>query len=313
MPAPPKKTSTKTLAEVRKRLANQQVKTRRQQSREKIVQEVSPDKKYVLFTDSNSRGSKVVVYGTSGMGKTTLCTMAPNPVFLATDDGIDNIMHPVTGKRMPTYKVDTFQDLKNMLTMPTLFENYDTIVIDTMTMAEEMAVAWVLDNVKAGNDMYVKSLEHYGWGKGYYHLSEADNDIKHALQKLVNQGKNVIVVCQLVSTKRSEAGVDDYLQDIPKLVYRPNIKATAALDFVEWADHVLKIGYGDLRVDKSNRAASSGDRVVFVHPEVHFAAKSRTIPGRFPVISFTDPADNSIWAFIFEDAWKDQLEEDEGE
>ena len=116
----------------------------------------------------------------------------------------------------------------------------------------------------------------------------------------------------MIATKRSEAGVDDYLKDIPKLVYKPNVKATAALDFVEWADHVLKLGYGDLKVNKSKRASSSGDRVVFVQPEVHFEAKSRTIPGRFPVVSFDDPTDASIWEFIFEDAWKLLEAEDDG-
>lgn len=299
---PPAK-AKKKLSDVRSRLEGKS-RLRQQQARDKIVQDVDTTKVYALYTGAKSRGTKIIVYGASGMGKTTLCTLAPNPVFLATDDGIDDILHPITGERMPTYRVETFQDLKNILAQPDLFANFDTIVLDTMTMAEELAVPWVLDNIKTDGGTYAKTLEHFGWGKGYFHLSEADNDIKHALQKLVNQGKNVIVICQLIATKRSEAGVDDYLKDIPKLVYKPNVKATAALDFVEWADHVLKLGYGDLKVNKSKRASSSGDRVVFVQPEVHFEAKSRTIPGRFPVVSFDDPTDASIWEFIFEDAWK---------
>lgn len=301
--------SKKKLSDVRNKMGKAN-RLRHQQAKDKIVQEVDANKVYELYTGSKSRGTKIVVYGASGMGKTTLCTMCPNPVFMATDDGIDDILHPVTGERVPTYKVETFQDLKNILAQPQLFEAFDTIVLDTMTMAEEMAIDWVLENVKTENGTYAKSLEHFGWGKGYFHLSEADNDIKHALQKLVNQGKNVVVICQLAATKRSEAGADDYLKDTPKLVYRPGSKATAALDLVEWADHVLKLGYGDLKVNKNKRAASSGDRVIFVHPEVHFEAKSRTIPGQFPVASFIDQTDDTIWEFIFNDAWKALLEEE---
>jgi hypothetical protein len=309
--APAKKAKRK-LSDVRGRLEGKS-RLRNQQKRDKMVQEVDPNKVYELFTGTQKRGKKILVYGQSGMGKTTICTMAPNPVFLAADDGIDDILHPVTGDVMPTYKVETYSDLRNMLAQPKLFENFDTIVVDTMTMVEELAVQWVLDNVKTEASTYAKSLEHFGWGKGYFHLSDADNTIKHDLQKLVNQGKNVIVVCQIAATKRSEAGADDYLKDTPKLVYRPGSKATAALDFVEWADHVLRLGYGDLKVNKKKRASSSGDRVVYVHPEVHFEAKSRTIPGQFPVVSFEDKADDTIWQFIFEDAWKELLEDDDAE
>jgi hypothetical protein len=309
---PPVKKAKKKLSDVQDRLAGKS-RLRAQQKRDKMVQDVDPTKEYALYSGTRKRGKKIIVYGQSGMGKTTICTMAPNPVFLAADDGVDDIVHPVTGAEVPTYKVDTYQDLRNMLAQPELFDTFDTLVVDTMTMVEELAVQWVLDNVKTEGGTYAKTLEHFGWGKGYFHLSDADNTIKHDLQKLVNQGKNVIVICQLAATKRSEAGADDYLKDTPKLVYRPGSKATAALDFVEWADHVLRIGYGDLTVNKQKRASSSGDRVVFAHPEVHFEAKSRTIPGQFPVVSFEEPTDDTIWQFIFEDAWKELMEADDAE
>jgi len=299
------------LSDVKGKLSSGKSRLRKQQKRDKIVQDVDPTKVYTLHKGSKTRGTKVIVYGQSGMGKTTICTLLPNPVFLAADDGIDDIQHPVTGEDLPTYKVASYQDLRNMLAQPKLFEDFDTIVLDTMTMTEEMAVEWVLENVKNG-DTYAKNLESYGWGKGYFHLSEADNVIKHDLQKLVNAGKNVVIICQTVATKRSEAGAEDYLKDMPKLVYRPNVKATAAMDFVEWADHVLRIGYGDLKVSKSKRVSSSGDRVVFVHPEVHFEAKSRTIPGQFPIVSFCDQSDGSIWEFIFNNAWEALMEEEDG-
>lgn len=299
----------KKLSEVRGKLSGKS-RLRQQQARDKIVQVVDTNKEYQLYTGTRQRGKKILVYGQSGMGKTTLCTMLPNPVFLAADDGIDDIVHPVTGEQLPTYKVETYQDLRNMLAQSDLFKNFDTIVVDTMTMVEELATDWVLENIKTEGGSYAKTLEHFGWGKGYFHLSEADNVIKHDLQKLVNQGKNIVVICQLAATKRSEAGADDYLKDTPKLVYRPGSKATAALDFVEWADHVFKIGYGDLKVNKTKRVSSSGDRVIFVHPEVHFEAKSRTIPGRFPVVSFIEPSDASVWEFVFNNAWEEMENED---
>ena len=80
--------------------------------------------------------------------------------------------------------------------------------------------------------------------------------------------------------------------------------------WTEWCDHVLKIGYSDI-VATDKKATSSGERAIYVHGQAHFKAKSRTIPGRFPVVSFSDPTDDSIWEFLFNDAWKDIPREEE--
>jgi hypothetical protein len=316
MPGPPAKKATEKKA--KRKLSDVKGTTSRlraQQKRDKMVQEVDANKTYVLYQGDAKRGVKIIVYAQSGMGKTTLCTMAPNPVFVAADDGIDSILHPVTGEPVPAYKAETYKDVRNILAQPKLFKDYETIILDTATSVEELASDWVLENVKNDGGQYVKSLEHYGWGKGYFHLSEAMNVIKRDLQKLANQGFNVIVVCQVSSTKRAEAGVDDYLKDMPKIVYRPSVKATAGMDYVEWADHVLRIAYTDMKVSKnSKRVSSSGERAIFLQPEAHFEAKSRTVPGHYPVVSFEDKADDTAWQFIFEDAWKllDQEESDDG-
>jgi hypothetical protein len=312
---PAKKVNASTEAKPKRKLSSVKSSTsrlRQQQKRDKVVQEVDVNKVYHLFKGDASRGIKIVVYAQSGMGKTTLCTMAPNPIFIAADDGIDTIMHPVTNKPIPVYKADSYQDVRNILAQPKLFKGYDTIVLDTATSVEELAEEWVLAVVPTDKGKYVKSLEHYGWGKGSFHLSEAMNVVKRDLQKLANQGFNIIVVCQVSTTKRAEAGLDDYLKDMPKIVYRPNVKATAGMDYVEWADHVLRISYCDMEVEKgTKRVSSSGQRAIFVQPEAHFEAKSRTIPGQFPVVSFEDKTDDSVWKFIFEDAWKDLIVEEE--
>jgi len=274
----------------------------------KVEQAVDPTKKYELHTGIMSRGEKIILYGQSGMGKTTLATLAPKPVFVATDDGVDEIVHPVTGEPLARYKADTFQDVRNILNQPALFKGFETIVLDTATECQNYGVTHVLENVTK-DGQYMKNLEAFGYSKGYVHLSDHMNLVRHDLQKLCDLGFNVIVICQQAPVKRSEAGVEDYLKDAPKLVFRPGVGATAALDFVEWAGHCFRVGYGDLRV-KGKRVQSSGDRVVFVHPEVHFEAKSRTIPGSFPVVSFDDKADDSIWRFVFDQVWKDMQAED---
>ena len=265
---------------------------------------------YELFTAASPRGSKIILYGASGMGKTTLAAMAPKPVFVAVDDGIDEVMHPVTGKPLARFKAASWRDLRNILADPDRFKGFETVVLDSSTESENFCGPFVLETIPNDKGGYMKNLEQYGYSKGYKHVSDHMNYLRYDLQRLCEAGYNVIVIAQQAPIKRSEAGVEDYFKDTPKMVYRPTVGATAALDYVEWSDHCFRIGYGEMKV-KAKRVSGSGERVIYVHPEVHFEAKSRTIPGDFPIVSFEDKADDSIWQFVFEQAWKNMEVEDE--
>lgn len=273
----------------------------------KLVQPTNSDKTYVLHRERKPRGIKILVYGASGMGKTTICTELPDPVFVATDDGIDEIVNPITGEVIPSYKAGTYEDLRNILAQPKLFEGFKTIVLDNMTEAENLAVPYILEHVLR-DGVKVKSLEGYGWGAGYAHLADHDNYVKYDLQRLVDLGFNVAVICQLSPRKETSAEVPDYFKDGPKLVYRPGSKAFAVTDFVEWSDYCFKIGYTTMKVS-DKRVTSSGQRVIFVSPETHFEAKARGFPvevngSPLTCVSFNSPSDDTIWRFVFDKAWE---------
>ena len=275
--------------------------------RDKVTQVVDPKRVYTLNTQGRTRGSKILIYGASGMGKTTLACTAPDPVFVAADDGIDVVTHPVTNAVVPNYKAPTYQDVRNILGQPKLFEGFKTIVLDTMTEVENLAVPYILENITRDGKQ-VKNLEGYGWGSGYGYLAEHDGYIKSDLQRLCDLGFNVIVICQMAPRKETSAAVEEYLKDGPKLVWRPSSKAYAVTDFVEWSDYCFKIGYGDLTVVKKH-ATSSGKRVIYTQPETHFEAKFRERGMTASAVSFDGPADDSIWRFVFDQAWKDIPEE----
>lgn len=269
----------------------------------KIIQGIDPNKVYTLNTGGKSRGKKIILYGASGMGKTTLGCLAPDPVFIAVDDGVDVVMHPVTGEQMPNYKARSYTDVRGILARPEHFKNYKTIVLDNMTVVEELSIPYILDTVtKEGK--HVKSINGYGWGDGYSYIADHNTYVKNDLQKLVDLGFNVVVLCQMAPRKETSAEVEEYLKDGPKLVWKPGVKAFSVTEFVEWADYCFKIGYTNLAV--SNKRASGGtQRAIFVHPEPTFEAKARDIPIRFPLVSFESPQDDSIWRFVFDQAWRD--------
>lgn len=256
--------------------------------------------------DGQGEGEKVVLYGGSGLGKTTLASMLPNPIFIGLDDGGRKIRHPKTGKPIKhVVGIHTFQDIRDTLHQANLFPSGSTVVIDTLTVLENIAEPWMFDNIKHEKGGTVTSLEGYGYGKGYTHLFETMRLIVQDLDALVRQGVNVCLICQNMAVKRANPGGLDFLEDGPKLSHPFSEKTSVRLHICEWADHVLRLGYYGTVVHNPDEKATSGkasgdaQRAIFVTPEPHFFAKSRTLSE--PVVAFETPDDDSIWTLIFED------------
>jgi len=247
-----------------------------------------------------NEGEKIILYSDSGMGKTTLSAMSPNPVFIGLDDGGRKIKHPLTGENLNYIPdVNTFDDVRDALHQLDLFDDYKTIVIDTATKFELLALDWILKNVKTEHGTFPKNIENYGWGKGHRHLYDtmrlplADFDI------LIRRGKNICILCQMQQIEVSHSGGENYFCDAPKLAPKHGRQVPSIWGmWVEWADHVFKIDYETIQ-SEGGKAVASNERCIRVHPEIYFKAKSRTISIAYPTISFANPQDDSIWKFLF--------------
>ena len=61
--------------------------------------------------DGGLQGEKIVVYSVSGMGKTTLASLAKDAVIIGVDDGGRKIRNPLTGELLTVVRgVETFTD-----------------------------------------------------------------------------------------------------------------------------------------------------------------------------------------------------------
>lgn len=259
----------------------------------------------VTAQDGKGQGQKIVIYGKSGIGKSTLAAMAPNTVFLDIDNGTSNLVHPETHNLiMHVAGIETFQDLRDALSQPDLFPVDSTIVIDTITAVEALAERHVLDTIpKDGQTM--KSIKQYGWGDGHRHVLDTIRLLLSDLDRLVRGGRNVILISQLDQVTISNAEGSDYLEDGPKLVHFRNCSIRTSV--VEWADQVFRVGYADMTVYKDNDKARAGkvdgdaERAIFTGGAQHFIAKSRPIGGEKlpPIIRFAAENDNAVWHYVF--------------
>lgn len=247
-------------------------------------------------------GEKIVLYAGSGMGKTTLASMAPDPVFIGLDDGARKIRHPKTGAVLNAVTgVRDFQDVRDVFRSTGLFKAGQTAVLDTITKAEEFSEEWMFANYKTEGGKTAKTIEGYGYGKGYRHSLEVMRLLLQDMEFLVKQGVNVLLLAQENAVKIANAEGLDYMQDGPKLHH--NAQYSNRLEVCEWADHVLKVGYADTTVVGADKAAkgkivsTDTTHVVYTQAARHFFAKSRTL--NEPVISFATKEDDSLWQFLF--------------
>jgi hypothetical protein len=264
----------------------------------------------------HGEGEKIIIYAASGKGKTTLASMAPAPLYIGLDDGGRKIRNPITGEAVKHVTgVETFADVLDVLRQPTLLSGCKSVVIDTGTILEMLAIQWVCENVpheKSGT--VVKSIEDYGYGKGYIHLFDAMKTFFATCDGVIRQGKNVIMLCQQCPIVIANAAGTNYLQDGPKL-WAPGPESKQSFTIrgfaCEWADHVLKLDYltqnvigGGVaesfgkKVDKAGKAVGDTTRAIFTMPtNPSYFAKTRTLTE--PVISFATASDDSLWRFLY--------------
>jgi hypothetical protein len=276
-----------------------------------------PAKTFKVETwDGKGEGQKFIIYAASGKGKTTLASMAPAPVFIGLDDGGRMVRNPKTGepiRRIPG--VETFQDVRDALHQPGLFADAKTVVIDTGTMLELLAMQNVIDTIPHEKGSRVQRIEDYGYGKGYQHMFDVMRLVFSDLDGLVRQGKNVVVLCQQCPVVIANASGGNYLQDGPKL-YSPGPDSKQSFTTrgfaCEWADHVFKIDYISQQVtgarsevdnkghvkDHAGKISGATTRAIFTMPsDPSYFAKTRTLTDA--VISFETPADDSLWQILF--------------
>ncbi|KKN79121.1 hypothetical protein LCGC14_0343090 [marine sediment metagenome] len=256
------------------------------------------------FSKENN-GEKIGVYAPTGMGKSTLASMLPDCVFIQPDEGLSDLVNPLTGEQPDIISgIETFEHLRLALQDVPLFENKKNIIIDTITFVQSMAESHVIANVKHEHGKKIESIEDYGFGKGYKHVYDAMNLLKGDLDVLVRQNKNVVLLAQLVNITKIDTTFGSYLYAQPELYDKQSAPVVGL--FNAWANFVFKLDYEQVKIE-GKIGVTSGTRALFTQPEFSYQAKSR---GRllkgYPVVAFAEESDDSIWRLLFPEYYSDE-------
>jgi hypothetical protein len=204
---------------------------------------------------------KILKYGVEGIGKSTLASQFPNPLVLDTEDGTHHL-------DVARVRVETAIDLEDAIhTLTRDNQGFKTLVIDSIDKAERLLIEQLL---KKANK---RSIEDFGFGKGYTMVAEAVARLLSLLDALVDQGVNVILVGHATVKRVSPPDMDEGYDR-----YEPKLTKQSSPLVKEWADAILFCQYKTRLVageDGRTRAKGGKERVLHTERTAAFDAKNR--------------------------------------
>lgn len=190
---------------------------------------------------------KCVVYGPEGIGKSTLASCFPDPVFIDTEGSTKEM--DVARTETPASWAMLLEQVKYFIGHP---KELKTLVIDTADWAEQLCTSEICAR-------YQKSgIEDFGYGKGYVFLQEEFGRLLNLLTDLADKkGVHVVLTAHAKMRKFEQpdemGAYDRWEMKLSKQV-APMVK--------EWADMVLFANYKTFVVNVDGQGAQKGKNKV---------------------------------------------------
>jgi hypothetical protein len=230
-----------------------------------------------IVRTKTSKPPRILIHADHGIGKSSLAAASPDPIFIQTEDGLENI----DTNALPLCKdFDTM-----MLQLSEVYEqphDFKTLVIDSIDWTETLIAQHVC---RAANKA---SISDFGYGAGFQAVLESFGRVIKAVTAIrEDRGMGIILIAHSqIKTYANPLGAD-YDRHCIKL------REKNAELFLEWADlvgflhfavftKVTRDGFGE-----STKAVGGTDRVLSCAPSAAYVSKNRY--GITTDISIPDP------------------------
>ena len=208
----------------------------------------------------------MIIYGTKGIGKTTMAAGAPNPVLLAIEDGVGLLDVPHWNN------IASFGDVIEAL--GALYsEEHDrkTLIVDSLDWLEPLV--WQEAAVRNG----WQSIESPGYGKGYIAASAVWREYLDGIRALRDdRGMTVVQIAHDTIKRFDSPESDPYDRYQIKLHERASALLQEHADLVGFVTYRVSTKEKDVGFNqKVTRAVGGGNRVFYTEERPAYLAKNR--------------------------------------
>ena len=218
---------------------------------------------------------RLLIYGPEGMGKTTLASEFPSPVFLQVEDGTPADTELTSFGQLDSYDavVEALQSL--------ISEDHDfgTVVVDSISRLETLVFA---ETCKRNN---WKTIEAPGYGKGYKEADYVWSDLLEGLSVLRKDRRmNVILIGHAKIDRFDDPTTTSYSRFELALHDRAAALISREVDAILLVKQDVVVKEEDQGFNKKRAVANASElRWIYAEGRPGFVAKNRYgIPPKLP-------------------------------
>lgn len=220
--------------------------------------------KDTLVTGKQAVPPRICIYGGHGIGKSTLASQFPAPIFISTEDGIDSL--DVTSFPRAQSVKEVVANIKVLIKEE---HDFKTVVVDTVDWLVEPLI---VSNVEAEHD--AKDL---AYGKGQMLVAEEFREILQGLDAIRRKrNMNVVLIAHANVTRFESPLTEPYDRYVPKLPNRCNALLQEWVDVLAFAAFKVIIKKADVGFNNTvARGVTTGERLLHMVENPAFVAKNR--------------------------------------
>lgn len=219
-----------------------------------------------IIVGKEKKPFRVMIYGVEGIGKSSFCAMADKPIFIQTEEGLNEI----DCAKFPLAKTldDVLSAIRDLYSEK---HDFKTVVLDSADWLEKLIWEKVCEENKVDN------IAKVGYGKGYeYAMTHFDTVVNGFEALRIDRGMNILITAHSTIEKFDSPSLDSAIDR-----FTPRLHKKVSHYLREWADACLfanrKIFTKQITdgMTKKAKGVSQGERVLYTEETHAYMAKNR--------------------------------------
>jgi hypothetical protein len=232
------------------------------------------DWKTQLITGKQELPPRICIFGGHGIGKSTIASQFPKPIFISTEDGLASL-DVVSFPRAETVD-DVAQNIRSLVKED---HDFKTVVLDS--------VDWLVEPLITGDIESKHDAKELAYGKGQMMIAEAFRELLSGFDVLrKKRDMNVVLIAHSSIVRYEDPRSEPYDRYQPKLPNRCNALLQEWVDVLAFAGFRIIVKKSDVGFNNSvTRGITTGERLLHMIENPAYVAKNRyNCPDTVPMV-----------------------------